>query len=67
MQFATYVQGNLSASLDITGFTGEQEDVEDNEEIIYSDNPLATGLSRGLNDGRTSWEGDGSRNRETAR
>ncbi|KAK7684400.1 hypothetical protein QCA50_012347 [Cerrena zonata] len=44
LQFAVNAEGNLAASLEASWVTGEELDVEEQEEIQYSDNPLATGL-----------------------
>lgn len=49
LHFASNVQGNFGASLDDSWATGEERDIEEEEEIQYSENPLATGL---LNTGR---------------
>ena len=47
LRFASSIQGNLGASLDDSRFTGDWRDYGEEEDIIYSDNPLATGLSHG--------------------
>ncbi|KAK7686415.1 hypothetical protein QCA50_010639 [Cerrena zonata] len=44
LQFVANIQGNIGASLNDSWATGEEGDLEEDEEIQYSDNPLATGL-----------------------
>ena len=46
VRFASNIEGNLGASLDISWATGEERDIEEEEDddIVYSDNPLAVGL-----------------------
>lgn len=44
LRFATSIQGNLGASLDGSWATGQERDIEEDIEIQYSNNPLATGL-----------------------
>lgn len=55
LQFATNIEGNLGTSLDVSWATGEGRDIEEDEEIKYSDNPLAAGLLE--IDSRTEVEG----------
>ena len=45
VRFATNIEGNLGASLDISWATGEERDIdeEEDDDIVYSDNPLAVG------------------------
>ena len=45
VRFATNIEGNLGASLDISWATGEERgiDEEEDNDIVYSDNPLAVG------------------------
>ena len=47
VRFATNIEGNLGASLDISWATGEDQDIDEEEDndIVYSDNPLAVGLT----------------------
>ena len=44
--FASNIEGNLGASLDISWATGEERDIDEGEDtnIVYSDNPVAVGL-----------------------
>ena len=46
VRFATNIEGNLGASLDISWATGEERDIDEEEDtnIVYSDNPVAVGL-----------------------
>ena len=46
VRFATNIEGNLGASLDVSWATGEERDIdsEEDNDIAYSDNPLAVGL-----------------------
>ena len=46
VRFASNIEGNLGASLDISWATGEERDIdsEEDNDIAYSDNPLAVGL-----------------------
>ena len=46
VRFASNIEGNLGASLDISWATGEERDIDEEEDndIVYSDNPLAVGL-----------------------
>ena len=46
VRFATNIEGNLGASLDISWATGEERDIDEEEDndIVYSDNPLAVEL-----------------------
>ena len=44
VKFAASIQGNLGASLDISWANGSENDPEEDEEMRFSDNPLATGL-----------------------
>ena len=45
VRFATNIEGNLGASLDISWATGEERDIEEEEDndIVHSDHPLAVG------------------------
>ena len=45
VRFASNIEGNLGASLDISWATGEERDIDEEEDndIVYSDNPLAVG------------------------
>ena len=45
VRFASNIEGNLGASLDISWATGEERDIdeEEDDDIVYSDNPLAVG------------------------
>ena len=56
VRFACNIEGNLGASLDISWATGEERDTdgEEDNDIAYSDNPVAVGLSdiRRDDDGR---------------
>ena len=47
VRFASNIEGNLGASLDISWATGEDQDIDEEEDndIVYSDNPLAVGLT----------------------
>ena len=46
VRFASNIEGNLGGSLDISWATGEERDIdeEEDDDIVYSDNPLAVGL-----------------------
>ena len=46
VRFATNIEGNLGASLDISWATGEERDIDEEEDDnpVYSDNPPAVGL-----------------------
>ena len=46
VRFASNIEGHLGASLDILWATGEERgiDEEEDNDIVYSDNPLALGL-----------------------
>ena len=46
VRFASNIEGNLGASLDVSWATGEERDIEEEEDddIVYSDNPHAVGL-----------------------
>ena len=46
VRFATNFEENLGASLDFSWATGEEFDIdeEENTDIVYSDHPLAVGL-----------------------
>lgn len=44
LQFVANIQGNLGASLDDSWATGQERELEEDEEIQYSDHPFATGL-----------------------
>ena len=46
VRFASNIEGNLGASLDISWATGEERDIDEEEDdnIVYSDNPPAVGL-----------------------
>ena len=46
VRFATNIEGNLGASLDISWATGEERDIDEEEDngIVNSDNPVAVGL-----------------------
>ena len=46
VRFASNIEENLGASLDISWATGEERDIDEEEDtnIVYSDNPLAVGL-----------------------
>ena len=43
VRFATNIEGNLGASLDISWATGEERDIDEEEDnnIVHSDHPLA--------------------------
>ena len=47
VRFATNIEGNLGATLDISWATGEERDIDEEEDndIVYSDCPLAVGLT----------------------
>ena len=47
VRFASNIEGNLGASLDVSWATGEDQDIDEEEDndIVYSDNPLAVGLT----------------------
>ncbi|KAK7682106.1 hypothetical protein QCA50_014692 [Cerrena zonata] len=55
MEFAASVQGNIAASLDISWATGEESerDIEEDEEIWYSNNPLTDGLLQDIGGGES--------------
>ena len=46
VRFASNIGENLGGSLDISWATGEERDIDEEEDndIVYSDNPLAVGL-----------------------
>ena len=46
VRFATNIEENLGASLDVSWATGEERDIDEEEDndIVYSDHPLAVGL-----------------------
>ena len=46
VRFASNIEGNLGASLDVSWATGEERDIDEEEDnnIVYSNNPLAVGL-----------------------
>ena len=46
VRFATNIEGNLGASLDISWATGEERDIdeEEDDDSVYSDSPVAAGL-----------------------
>lgn len=44
LQFAVGIENNLGTTLHLSRFTGEERFIEDEDQIIYSQNPLATGL-----------------------
>ena len=44
LRFASSLQGNLGTSLDDSWFAGERRDYGEEEDIVYSDSPLAAGL-----------------------
>ena len=46
VRFASNIEGNLGASLDISWATGEERDIDEEEDDnpVYSDNPPAVGL-----------------------
>ena len=46
VRFASNIEGNLGASLDISWATGEERDIDEEEDndIVYSDDPLPVGL-----------------------
>ena len=46
VRFASNIEGNLGASLDISWATGEERDIdeEEDDDIVYSDDRLALGL-----------------------
>ena len=45
VRFASNIEGNLGASLDVSWATGEERDIDEEEDndIVYSDNPVAVG------------------------
>ena len=45
VRFATNIDGNLGGSLDISWATGEERNIdgEEDDNIVYSDNPVAVG------------------------
>ena len=45
VRFASDIEENLGGSLDISWATGEERDIEEEEDndIVYSDNPIAVG------------------------
>ena len=45
VRFASNFEGNLGGSLDVSWVTGEERDIDEEEDndIFYSDNPLAVG------------------------
>ena len=47
VRFASNIGANLGGSLDISWATGEDQDIDEEEDndIVYSDNPLAVGLT----------------------
>ena len=46
VRFASNIEGNLGGSLDILWATGEDQDIdeEEDDDMVYSDNPHAVGL-----------------------
>ena len=46
VRFATNIEGNLGATLNISWATGEERDIdeEEDDDIVYCDNPHAVGL-----------------------
>ena len=46
VRFASNIEENLGGSLDISWATGEERDIDEEEDdnIVYSDNPHAVGL-----------------------
>ena len=45
VRFASNIEGNLGASLDVSWVTGGERDIDEEEDndIVYSDNPVAVG------------------------
>ena len=62
VRFASNIEGNLGASLDISWATGEERDIdsEEDNDIAYSDNPLAVGLIDIRGDDEERLEGAGT-------
>ena len=46
VRFASNIEGNLGGSLDISWATGEERNIDEEEDndIVYSDNPVVVGL-----------------------
>ena len=46
VRFASNIEGNLGASLDISWATGEERDIDEEEydDVVYSDDPHSVGL-----------------------
>ena len=59
VRFATNIEENLGASLDVSWATGEERDVDEEEDnsIVYSDHPLAVGLGGMRRDDEERLEG----------
>ena len=62
VRFATNIEGNLGATLDMSWATGEERDIdsEEDNDIAYSDNPLAVGLIDIRGDDEERLEGAGT-------
>ena len=62
VRFASNIEGNLGASLDVSWATGEERDIdsEEDNDIAYSDNPLAVGLIDIRGDDEERLEGAGT-------
>ena len=62
VRFASNIEGNLGASLDISWATGEERNIdeEEDDDIVYSDNPVAVGLIDIRGDDEERLEGAGT-------